>query len=1083
MRPVSKWQTMTPGQIREGMDRALPDPGIRSVLYGFLADVMNYANEVNPESWYVGFSGTPYRVRVGVEFQSAVNVDRDGLRIAVPTAFADDEFRSQMPAPGTFGHFSASTIELFQIPADRVEPLLPIVREAVFAGIRDSQSRAMNDDRKDWHRENAIKFLEEELGRSLPRPTMPVEPAADDSRIRAIVEAALPDPDVRSLVLNAFMDSTVLASDGVPGTWSVTRKGTKHIVLTVSNYYHFSIGPWSGGGAMDVVLSIQGTEINQEDRATIEELNHGTWSRPTGALWVEIPSYRVSDLLPRFLKPHRALVRRNRSIRGSAKLPTSEEISAYFEHEIGRSFPVSGLPLSREAVEIRDDLALAVPDEEQRLELLGFIADAIESSHQLNPKAWVLSAPGKGRDRQLSLMTGWILSLRLARSGFVARVLREAIPEEQLEAYAKFQVELRGAERMDRRFETFELPMATATAELPHLSDPWFAVAKINLESNRLSRYRGQHSDAALEFLEWELGRTLPRPEYEEVVQTGQAWKLSTSDKAMSATKSIAAGVIALSFLPETKLDELSDNSFDDFLAAIPSLDRAPNHGPVQTWKFLKSVEIGDRVFLYEGGSIVALVEVVGPYEFHPGHPYPHQRRSNRLEFPKLHVSKLPPELSAVMLNSYSTLDQVPREVSGELDRHLSGETSWERELEAWDGDWRDVYASVFSSEGLHYTAWQRAVFFTALQTKGFVILSGISGTGKTKIAQAFSNALPAPPDGRAIEFLTVRPDWRDSKSLVGYHNPITEKYEWTPFLRFLLRAIESWEIRDGYAWFVILDEMNLAHVEHYFAELLSIIESGRTEDGWSREAIRLGEQRDEDGPPSELRLPPNLAVIGTVNLDETTHHFSPKVLDRAFAIELSDVSFEHYQPGIPATAAVLSEPERQALLNAYGENGGFFRVDREAAGNVVSAFPDLRTWLDQLNLLLRPYHMHVGYRVFDEVMSFVHHARNNRLFDPIAGEDLAIEAAFDAAILMKILPKFHGSRQRLEGPLVSVIAWCGNPMDPAIALVREAIQGARSPQEMEELLLAVPYRFKQTATRAVRMLWTAHVEGFAAFG
>ena len=152
--------------------------------------------------------------------------------------------------------------------------------------------------------------------------------------------------------------------------------------------------------------------------------------------------------------------------------------------------------------------------------------------------------------------------------------------------------------------------------------------------------------------------------------------------------------------------------------------------------------------------------------------------------------------------------------------------------------DWHAAYRKLFANEGLHYTQWQQAVFFTALQTKGFVILSGISGTGKTKIAQAFSAALPQPDDGRNVEFLTVRPDWRDSKSLLGYHNPITDRYEWTPFLRFLLRASESWKARDGLAWFVILDEMDLAHVEHYFAELLSVLESGRDDEGWTREAI-----------------------------------------------------------------------------------------------------------------------------------------------------------------------------------------------------------------------------------------------------
>jgi len=176
--------------------------------------------------------------------------------------------------------------------------------------------------------------------------------------------------------------------------------------------------------------------------------------------------------------------------------------------------------------------------------------------------------------------------------------------------------------------------------------------------------------------------------------------------------------------------------------------------------------------------------------------------------------------------------------------------------------------AARLTHGGLHFTPWQRATFYTALQTKGFVILSGISGTGKTRLAQAFAGMLPQPAEGANHLFVPVRPDWRDSKSLLGYYNPLTGTYEWTPFLRFLLRVVQSYEARDSLAWFVILDEMNLAHVEYYFADLLSVLESGRDGDGWTREPLRLGYPDDAAGdlPPRDLRLPPNLYIVGTVN-------------------------------------------------------------------------------------------------------------------------------------------------------------------------------------------------------------------------
>ena len=146
-------------------------------------------------------------------------------------------------------------------------------------------------------------------------------------------------------------------------------------------------------------------------------------------------------------------------------------------------------------------------------------------------------------------------------------------------------------------------------------------------------------------------------------------------------------------------------------------------------------------------------------------------------------------------------------------------------------------FKAQLAQDGLYFTPWQLATFYTTLQTKGFVILSGISGTGKTRLAQAFAGILPQPAERANDLFVTVRPDWRDSKSLLGYYNPLTGTYEWTPFLRFLLRAEQNYKSEDKLAWFIILDEMNLAHVEYYFADLLSVLESGRDEDGWTRAA------------------------------------------------------------------------------------------------------------------------------------------------------------------------------------------------------------------------------------------------------
>jgi 5-methylcytosine-specific restriction endonuclease McrBC GTP-binding regulatory subunit McrB len=325
--------------------------------------------------------------------------------------------------------------------------------------------------------------------------------------------------------------------------------------------------------------------------------------------------------------------------------------------------------------------------------------------------------------------------------------------------------------------------------------------------------------------------------------------------------------------------------------------------------------------------------------------------------------------------------------------------------------------------------------------------------------------------------FLSVRPDWRDSKALLGYYNPLTEAYEWTPFLRFLERASRSYRDGDGLAWFVILDEMNLAHVEYYFADLLSVMESGRDDDGWTREALTFvyPETAEGDVPPREMTLPPNLYVVGTVNIDETTHAFSPKVLDRAFSIELVDVDFSAYPPEPAGDGPFLSDAERQALLAAFTRDGRFPRIDKAEIAAHVADHPEVRDRLQTLNVLLQRDNLHFGYRVFDEIVTFLAVADENGMFD-----DLGDNAAFDAAVLMKVLPKFHGSRGKLDRPLRSVLAWCLAPDDPQPIL---PVAPATADADPLAPLQSLSYVLPRTANRVLRMLAELQTDGFTAFG
>ncbi len=149
-----------------------------------------------------------------------------------------------------------------------------------------------------------------------------------------------------------------------------------------------------------------------------------------------------------------------------------------------------------------------------------------------------------------------------------------------------------------------------------------------------------------------------------------------------------------------------------------------------------------------------------------------------------------------------------------------------------------------------------------------------------------------------------VRPDWVDNRGLLGYLNPLTSEYSTTPFLNLLLRARDEEKRAEAagekpHPFFVILDEMNLARVEHYFSDFLSALESGEDIPLHEDEAIESGESESGTRVPRQLKVPGNVLFTGTVNVDETTYMFSPKVLDRAFTIEFDQVDLKGFSEDI----------------------------------------------------------------------------------------------------------------------------------------------------------------------------------------
>jgi hypothetical protein len=840
-----------------------------------------------------------------------------------------------------------------------------------------------------------------------------------------------------------------------------------------------------------------------------------------------------------------------------------------------------------------------LPEEEIRRPLLELLAHTIEACGS-KPAAWTI----KLAPLEVVINAGWARILRLRREWMDLSFDEGALSDEARRWLEEHRV-AEPTEPVQSGNREVRVPTEAASRAVGLLGGiAASAVAREYAKKTGRILWWEANSPGVVAYLESVLGRDLPYPDYTAKRPGVRYWKISPGAQAWQWGECRENGFIGIGW---PRLGDLRRfDSREQFESAREEIEREDEaYSKVacgQVWQFLHIRE-GDRIVANRGTrEIVGVGTVAGGYEHVPGdeqHPHHLSVRWDRTD-----------PIAVDQQGWKRTLIELGRAT---FDRLTSGPEEAEVQDETPAGAF-DAIAGSLRGSGYYFSDEVLAAFLLALQAKRFVILTGISGTGKTRlaleVARHFSGTrtervsvdvpetaievtvspymvnrrrtvipmellstleLPAlgeqnsaplavafpggvesmrlwksPETGvavlglsgevgkwfrehlspgdtfvleapqeeegpyfrlslpqklerevavQAVEVVAVRPDWTDNRSLLGFFNPLTEQYVTTPFLDLLLRAGDEedramTEDREPLPFFAILDEMNLARVEQYFSDFLSAIESGEPVHLHDSEEVEEGRSPGRV-VPRRLVVPGNLFLVGTVNVDESTYMFSPKVLDRAFTMELDEVdllAMGGLEPGEAPSALALSG------LPARPRAGS--RPGPEDWTRLCDDHRDVAEAIHAINELLMGEHRHFGYRVANEIARYVLLAHEQ------AGEE-ARDVAFDLAILQKVLPKLSGTQQELQPTLDALFAFAilgAAPSDRDVDTLRSDSDWvverggrlARPGQEAEpEGGLAaddeVPSRvtlpaYPRTAAKLFRMRRRLRQQGFAAF-
>ena len=367
--------------------------------------------------------------------------------------------------------------------------------------------------------------------------------------------------------------------------------------------------------------------------------------------------------------------------------------------------------------------------------------------------------------------------------------------------------------------------------------------------------------------------------------------------------------------------------------------------------------------------------------------------------------------------------------------------------------------------------------YLSAIRTKPFLLLAGISGTGKSRIVKEMAYA-SCPDEGDLRKDKTspgnyclveVKPNWNDSTELLGYETVLDGgNYHLTKFVKFLIKAMQH----ENVPFFVCLDEMNLAAVEQYFAEFLSILESRKDVDGTIKSeplipaAIfekyqqklhkELFPTKDNSNTSTGagcyttdgtavylhrtyaklmeegLRIPRNLIVVGTVNMDDTTYQFSRKVIDRAMTIEMNEVNLNDMFDIEKPDALSYREDvvDKSCFFAPFAQSNNVLQqmnnderelLEKKIKATIGQTDADGTTTPDSLEAILSKTPFRIAYRVVNELIL---HFYALRWENKDAEFEELYNKALDNILMMKVLPRIEGNEDLVKAPLAQLATW-----------------------------------------------------------